>query len=366
MRPGFLGSFEPSRTPPSSATYLVATYSSSQNAGVWKFTNGSWQFLTALNPGFNNVRATGVSWANDSEYLAFGLAQLAGALSGPRIKIFKRSGDIFNELSYSNIDSYPTDAQSTIQCSFSPNGVYLAFTRGSSVSNNVLIYKRSGDTFTRLVDLSTSASTVAVSFSQDSNYLAVSLEASPWLALYKRVGDTFTPLTGPTPVFPPGNIVGPTYTPSQLSWAGSEYLAVVTFQGRPGILRKEADDSFVWLNQASPLVSTTFGMGAAFAPNSNYACFLSGSIPPGLPIYKRQGNSFTQLAGQPTTNITGGGQQRAALAFSPDSKFLAVSTSTANGSLRIYVRTEDTFTILPTLAGIEAGQAGGIPAFSPT
>jgi hypothetical protein len=63
----------------------------------------------------------------------------------------------------------------------------------------ITIYKRSGDTFTKLADPATlpTGTGVSVAFSSDDTYMAVAHVNSPFITIYKRSGDTFTKLADP-------------------------------------------------------------------------------------------------------------------------------------------------------------------------
>jgi WD40 repeat protein len=117
----------------------------------------------------------------------------------PYFSIYKRTEDMFTLL------PSPADIPDSwaYGISFSPNANYLAVgsiappsgTYPSGTTFTYLrVYKRSGDTFTKLPDLPSSPSynVVNVSFSPTGTYLAVNNQANPTLAIYKRSGDNFT------------------------------------------------------------------------------------------------------------------------------------------------------------------------------
>ena len=72
--------------------------------------------------------------------------------------------------------------------SFSSDDTYLAVAHTSPF---LTVYKRSGDTFTKLTGIEHQQEGGGVSFSSDDTYLAVA-HTSPFLTVYKRSGDTFT------------------------------------------------------------------------------------------------------------------------------------------------------------------------------
>ncbi len=116
------------------------------------------------------------SFSPDNNYLA------VAHENSPFITIYKRNGDTFTKLS--NPANRPTGYAGT-DCSFSPDNNYLAVTHDSSPF--ITIYKRNGDTFTKLPDPDVPPAYIGYgcSFSPDSNYLAVSHENSPYITIYK-------------------------------------------------------------------------------------------------------------------------------------------------------------------------------------
>ena len=91
-------------------------------------------------------------------------------------------------------------------------GDYLAVSH--ELSPFITIYKRSGDTFTKLSDPATlpTGDGIGVSFSGDGTYLAMAHISTPYIAIYKRSGDTFTKLSNPSDL-PTGDGVGVSFYP---------------------------------------------------------------------------------------------------------------------------------------------------------
>jgi hypothetical protein len=85
----------------------------------------------------------------------------------------------------------------------------------------VSIYKRSGDTFTKVSNPATlpAAAGYGTAFSPNSTYLSVAHEQSPFITIYKRSGDTFTKLDNPA-TLPTGQGNGTAFS------ANGTYLAV--------------------------------------------------------------------------------------------------------------------------------------------
>ena len=104
-------------------------------------------------------------------------------------------------------------------CAFSPDGIYLAVAHDKSPY--ITIYKRSGDTFTKLSNPPSlpPAGANGCAFSSDGTYLAVGHSSSPYITIYKRSGDTFTKVSNPSSL-PTGAGKGCAFSPDGM------YLAV--------------------------------------------------------------------------------------------------------------------------------------------
>ena len=103
---------------------------------------------------------------------------------------------------------------------FSPDNTYLAVAHVGSPF--IHIYKRDGDTFTKLADpaiLPGPFEAVSTAFSPDGTYLAVVHFGSPFVTIYKRSGDTFTKLANPS-TLPPDTGRDTAFSPN------STYLSV--------------------------------------------------------------------------------------------------------------------------------------------
>jgi hypothetical protein len=88
---------------------------------------------------------------------------------------------------------------------------------GHSTTPFIAIYKRSGDTFTKLANPATLPTGIGqdVAFSAEGTYMAVGHDSTPFIAIYKRSGDTFTKLANPA-TLPTGAGYGLAYYPSAL------------------------------------------------------------------------------------------------------------------------------------------------------
>lgn len=138
----------------------------------------------------------GAAFSPDGTYLA-----LQGAAS-PYIQLYRVNGNNFVRLSNSNVGVTPLKQILCLAWSNDSQTLYLGSIYGVQSGRTGIVLKRYLDTFTYLPDavfgatVSAFFSTIAVS--SDNTYIAMGLSVSPYFVLYKRVGDTFTKLTTPT------------------------------------------------------------------------------------------------------------------------------------------------------------------------
>ncbi len=229
---------------------------------------------------------------------------------------------------------------------WSSNDLYMAL--ADSVSPYIIIYKRSGDTFTKLSNPATlpTGSGYDVSFSYDNVYLAVAHVASPYITIYKRSGDTFTKLSDPA-TLPTGNGRGCAF-----SYDGN-YLAVVHATSPYITIYKRSGDTFTKLSDPATL-PTGEGRSCSWSYDGNYLA-VAHDTSPYITIYKRNGDTFTKIT-NPSTLPTGDGR---GCFFSLNGLYLAVA-HVASPYITIYKidNISDTFVKLPnpaSLPGIDAG-----------
>lgn len=124
-----------------------------------------------------------MEYSPDSQYLAMINS------TGTFVRVYKRVGDVYTNLTIPQPASYPTDIK------WSPNGIYLAMALPSSP--RVYVYKRTGDTFTKIADPSSipvvTGNTVA--FNDLSNRIVLGCGGSPWLEWFSLENDIITKYT---------------------------------------------------------------------------------------------------------------------------------------------------------------------------
>ncbi len=86
------------------------------------------------------------------------------------------------------------------------------------LAHTVTIYKRTGDTFTKLANPVTLPTGTAhgVAFSADGIYMSVGHEKSPYVTIYKRIGNLFAKLADPN-ILPTDRGNGVAYYPGQFT-----------------------------------------------------------------------------------------------------------------------------------------------------
>lgn len=293
----------------------------------------------------------GAAFSHDSAYLAVGVTHTMP--NEPHLLIYKRNGDTFTKLAD---PMQPGGIISSV--TFSHDSTYLAV--GHSASPYVSIYKRSGDTFTKLPnpDALPPLSGLSVAFNSDSTYLAVGHNNDPYLTIYKRSGDTFTRHANVVGK-PGGNGNSVAFTPDD------SHLVVGHWSTRQPclVLFQLVEDTFtIQPNPADqpgcPVQSVAFSPDGIHMALS-HASFVSGR-PSAVVIYGWDGESLTPL---PDTGITLPGLGRD-LTYSTDGAYLAIAHD-AGAKVSVYSRSGDTYTRLPDPDVPPGGANGNAVAFSP-
>ncbi len=252
------------------------------------------------------TRCVDVSFSPDGNYLA------VASEGAPFLVIYKRNGDTFTKLP--NPVTIPTGVSNGV--SFSPDGIYLAVAHREAPF--LTIYKRNGDLFTKLPNPTSLPTGIgaSVSFSNSGEYLAVSHSANPYISIYKRNGDTFTKLPNPT-ALPTNNGVKVVFSPDGI------YLAVSYSSSPYIIIYRRNGSTFTKVVDVTP-IPTSIIRGIAFGKNSNNLT-LGLNSSPFLPTYEREGDIFSggkSVDSPPDFRVL-------AVEYSPDRSFLAVGVDRA-------------------------------------
>jgi 6-phosphogluconolactonase (cycloisomerase 2 family) len=266
----------------------------------------------------------GCSFSPNGEFLAI---TNAGSGAFHQVNVYQRSGDTFTKL-----PDLTDLAGSGRICAFSSNGEFLAASHNNSPY--ITIYQRSGATFTKLadpVDLPTGTAW-GCAFSPNGEFLAVAHSTTPYITIYQRSGTTFTKLADPVDL-PPNVARRCTFSPN------GEFLAV-THGNEPYVtVYQRSGNTFVKVPDL-PLSTGTSAFGCSFSPNGEFLA-MGHSVAPYITIYQRSGTTFIKLADPlvlPTGLTTG-------CEFSPNGEFLAV-TYEDSPFIIIYQRSGTTFTKL--------------------
>jgi len=227
--------------------------------------------------------------------------------TSPFITMYKRSGDTFTKLAISGTPS------TAYGCEFSSDGVYLSVAHANSPY--ITIYKRSGDTFTKLSNPSIlpNGAALGCSFSADGIYLSVASNTSPFITMYKRSGDTFTKLADPS-ILPDGSAKDCSFSADGVYLAVAHDVGVVTVYKRSGDTFTKLDFPVAWV------ATTPYPYACAFSPDGNYLAIGGQNISPTFLMFKRDGDTFS-----PLTSVARIFSVVYGMKFSPDSAFIAIA-----------------------------------------
>lgn len=219
-------------------------------------------------------------------------------------------------------------------------GLYwiLAGVNSSSGLGNLDIYKRAGDTFTKLPNISLAFGNVTkCTLSGDGVYLAISYAAAPWLEIYKRTSDVFSKITSPSGIT--------ALNTSCCKFSDDGVYLYLGFTSSPLFNAfKRSGDVFTKLTTPLPMFNGAI-QDISCSGDGTYICLgsLSNSAQP-FSLIKRTGDTFSNLAVPVDTGITG-----SVIAFSKDGNYLAVGSSSSAITF-LYKRNGDVFTRIQSLA----------------
>jgi WD40 repeat protein len=253
----------------------------------------------------------------------------------PVLLIYKRTGDTFTKLD--NPDDLPG---STLCCAFSTDSNYLAVGADDIGGEPIFVYKRSGDVFTKLsgaFDVSADQFVFGVKFSPDGTHFAAASNGGNYLYIYTQSGDTFTKVTDPADM--------PLAACRALDYSSSgTYLAVAAQNDAIGVVGKN-----VWIYKnvagtftkvADPdhlLSAVDQAKSVAFSPDDSHLAYgIYGS--PYTIVYKRSGDVFSLITGalHASSPVYG-------MSYAASSNYLALAEYLAT-SVSIYQISGDTYT----------------------
>jgi WD40 repeat protein len=169
----------------------VGYYFTSPYIIIYKVDSNNDQFTKVVDPSPAPPGTVhSISFGLNSTYLATAHLDVTGT-NNPRFSIYKRSGDNFNRLA--NLSSSTLDQFITNSVHFAPDASYFAAIGDGSPALSLFIYKRSGDTFTRLT--SPELGGFSVRFSNNTDYLILGRFSPTPMVVLKRSGDNFNILS---------------------------------------------------------------------------------------------------------------------------------------------------------------------------
>jgi len=300
-----------------------------------------------------------VDWSPDGKYVAI------HASAGPVLWWYKRDGDTFTKMADPVYN--PTGGSGSL--AWSPDGQYLAIGL-SFATPYVVVYKRTGDTLTRIaVDPPSQPTTpgkVLVSWSPDGTMLIAATSNSPYLHVWSFVGGAFTKLTTPTA---PGSY------PWEGSWSPDGQIYVVAHQASPGVTSyKRVGNTLTKYNMfsgATPFLLA--GLSCGWSPDGEYFIVVGSAASIGgelsnISMFKRDTGQLTVsrvvsvVPDLPTSSMD-------FMAWSPDSRYVIFGLNGGGGGIGtiqyMFRRVGDTLELVsqPTTTPAYGGAQSG--AWSP-
>ena len=268
-----------------------------------------------------------------------------GTTAGTPLTIYQRSADALTGIA---LAVQPSNNR-VYGVSFSPDDNYLAVATQRATAGSepgmLTVYQRSGLTFTPLPTTSYSSwapgtgttpqesvAGYAVDWLYDSSALALARDQGDRMSLYTRRGDYFTQLTNPT-TFPTAQTVAIGYSPDGSFMATATAGSAATPQV---IVYQRSGTSYTVLHTYTTTTSGSVPY-MAWSPNKLYFAYTYGTS--GMKLYKINGTTFTDI----TANITPAPSNPWGIAFSRDSRYLAIADAASASNVKIYSRNGDNF-----------------------
>jgi hypothetical protein len=190
---------------------MVATKEAPYNY-IFKTTNGdTWANLTVVSNAGGSYGES-VAWNHDSTRVAFGLE----SPTTNNLRVYNRSGDTFTKAG--DVNTWPAGGVHDVAWTNTDDDFLVV-----AHDNSPYISIYAGSNYNKLSNPSTipAGSAFAVKFSPNDDFLAVGVNTNPYIEVYTRSGNTFTKLA---------NFISPNLInaiPISLSWSpDSTYLAV--------------------------------------------------------------------------------------------------------------------------------------------
>jgi parallel beta-helix repeat protein len=249
----------------------------------------------------------------------------------------------------------------------SSDGTIVALPIDSADSSaGVQLFQKSGSAYAKLPTITFGPyATGSASFDPNANHLAVALNASGGQApatpqIFKRNGTQFSLLAG-QPNVPFQDTYA--YEHSLVAFSPDGAYLYATDEGTDDTghnlrIYTVSGDKFTWLT-GQPKAQLASPGPIAVSPDNTYVAVSNTYSKPYLAIYKRSGNTFTQLASPATLPNS----QLQALTFTPDGQYLVVTETKRPYILAYQINAaNDTFTALPAPALVPAQPLNALSA----
>lgn len=168
-------------------------YSRTIGTNTFTFARQGTSLLSAL-PNGNPDRCI---WSRDGWYLAIATD------ASPWVTVYKRNDSVVTAFTkLANLPSNPGIVASDIAWSNDSQHLAIGTYTDGSHTKSLHVYKRSGDSFTKLFSITpgggSSMQSRGLAYRLDDEYLAVGLNGTPYLSVFRRDGDTYTELGPPS------------------------------------------------------------------------------------------------------------------------------------------------------------------------
>jgi WD40 repeat protein len=265
--------------------------------------------------------------------------KFVGICHANKFQLYRRSNGAFIRVTITNDVTYtnPQDAH------FSDDGSWLIVSY--LASPYFMLYQRAPDDST-YVRLTTNlpvvpSRTYCSAISPDGNHVIVGLDLTPYIKMFSWNGSTYNNVITPPTIFN-AQIYDTAYSKDGSILALATYNSFRNLQ----ILKNNFDGTYTKLTDTVNNIFAGAAHGVAISPDNQHIA-ITGIVAPYCAIYKWDGATLTHLANTPTT-LTAQGWR---LNYSPDGKYLAISESGGSGlpGVHIWQRVGDTYTEIATI-----------------
>ncbi len=255
----------------------------------------------------------GCTFSPDGNYLV---------IAGRGHTIYKRSGDTFTKLvDHNSITGGNCSA-------FTPDGLYV-IEAGVGNTNNANVFKRNGDKFSfEGITIPAPGGTYGIDITSDGQYLALAGDQSPYIMIYKINGSTFTRVS--STLVESGSARSCKFSPD------GEHLVVAVddYNTTLSIYRRSGD---IFMKLSNPDVMPSGPTGECEYSKDGTYLGVNLAYADEIILYKRNGNTYTKA-----NSITPGLSEPASVSFSPDRLYLA-SGALSFSKFHVFIKNGNTY-----------------------